>query len=86
MAEVAAQQGFFPDTNPLSKENLKSGGFGSSILEFFSELKNLNNKPEISIMGIDDKFIEKYGTQQELLDFYGLSYKDISKKMKSVLK
>ena len=37
-------------------------------------------------MGIDDIFIQKYGTQQELLDFYGLSYKDISKKMKSILK
>ena len=68
------------------EENLKSGGFGSSILEFYSELKNLNNRPEISIMGIDDIFIQKYGTQQELLDFYGLSYKDISKKMKSILK
>ena len=68
------------------EENLKSGGFGSSILEFSSELKNLNNRPEISIMGIDDIFIQKYGTQQELLDFYGLSYKDISKKMKSILK
>ena len=62
------------------EENLKSGGFGSSILEFYSELKNLNNRPEISIMGIDDIFIQKYGTQQELFDFYGLSYKDISKK------
>ncbi len=68
------------------EENLKSGGFGSSILEYSSELKNLNNKSEISIMGIDDKFIVKYGTQQELLDFYGLSYKDVSKKMKNVLK
>ncbi len=66
------------------EENLIAGGFGSSVLEFSSELKDSDNKAKISIMGIEDEFIEKYGTQQELLDYTGLSYKDVSRKMKKM--
>ena len=66
------------------EENLIAGGFGSSVLEFSSELKDSDNKAKISVMGIEDEFIEKYGTQQELLDYTGLSYKDVSRKMKKM--
>ena len=69
------------------EENVKAGGFGSSILEFSSELSNTTKmKADIKIMSLKDKFLEKYGTQQELLDYSGLSYKDLSKTMKNFIK
>jgi len=37
-------------------------------------------------MSLKDKFLEKYGTQKELLDYSGLSYKDLSKNMKNFIK
>ncbi len=68
------------------EENVKSGGFGSSILEFSSEISNKIKKAEIKIMGLEDKFLVKYGTQQDLLEYSGLSYKELSKKMKNFIK
>ena len=43
-------------------------------------------KADIKIMSLKDKFLEKYGTQQELLDYSGLSFKDLSKTMKNFIK
>ena len=37
-------------------------------------------------MGLEDKFLVKYGTQQDLLEYSGLSYKELSKKMKNFIK
>ena len=68
------------------EENVKAGGFGSSVLEFTSELSNLKKKADIKIMGLKDKFLTKYGTQQELLEHSGLSFKDLSKNMKNFIK
>ncbi|MBU2997675.1 1-deoxy-D-xylulose-5-phosphate synthase [Cellulophaga baltica] len=44
------------------EDGCKIGGFGSSILEFANEI---NNYVPITIMGIDDRFLE-HGTTQEL--------------------
>ena len=68
------------------EENVKAGGFGSSILEFSSEISGKNKKAEIKIMSLKDKFLDKYGTQQELLEYSGLGYKDLSKKMINFVK
>ena len=68
------------------EENVKSGGFGSSILEFSSEISNNIKKSEIKIMALKDNFLNKYGTQQDLLEYSGLSYKELSKKMKNFIK
>ena len=68
------------------EENVRAGGFGSSILEFSSELSNIANKADIKIMSLKDKFLDKYGTQKELLDYSGLSYKNLSKNMKNFIK
>ena len=48
------------------EENVLSGGFGSSILEFTSDHipENLN---KISRLGLKDSFIDKYGNQELLL-------------------
>ena len=53
------------------EENFISGGFGSSILEY-ALILHIKNKPIIKITGLKDKFVKKYGTQQELLDHSNL--------------
>ncbi len=68
------------------EENVKAGGFGSSILEAYSELSNKIKKSDIKIMSLKDKFLEKYGTQQELLDYSGLNCRDLSKSMKNFIR
>ena len=66
------------------EENVYSGGFGSSILEICSdEMANHTNK--IIRMAIPDKFSDRYGSQDQLLDYWGLGVKDIYNKMKKVL-
>ena len=67
------------------EENFISGGFGSSILEYASDL-HIKNKPIIKITGLKDRFVKKYGTQQELLDHSNLGYMDLAKKMVKFIK
>ena len=62
------------------EEHIVSGGLGSIVLE---EL-NLNKSKDVikvSRIGINNKFIKKYGTQKDLLDYCGLSTKKILKKV-----
>ncbi|HOK14754.1 MAG TPA: 1-deoxy-D-xylulose-5-phosphate synthase, partial [Candidatus Kapabacteria bacterium] len=57
------------------EEGQKIGGFGSAVLEFAN---NIGIKPNILVLGIEDKFIE-HGTQEELLEEIGLEEKGIYK-------
>ncbi len=66
------------------EENVIDGGFGSSILEFSSELGIKKNN--ISIFGLKNKFQKKYGTQQELLDYNNLTDEYLSKKMYKLIR
>ncbi len=59
------------------EEGQKIGGFGSAILEFAN---SIGLKPNILVLGIEDKFIE-HGTQEELLEEIGLDEKGIFKQV-----
>jgi transketolase len=65
------------------EENILEGGFGSSILEFVNfHFKNL--KIEIQRVGLPNKFVNKYGSQDDLHKYYKLDKKNlvtIAKKM-----
>ena len=61
------------------EENVLDGGFGSSILEFSSKLRVKKNN--IDIFGLNNKFLKKYGTQEELLNDNNLTGEYLSKKM-----
>ena len=66
------------------EENILAGGFGSSILEFTSEnLPNHVNK--ISRIGLPDRFVDKYGSQDELCEDNGLTVKNIYNLAKKTL-
>ena len=67
------------------EENVLSGGFGSSILEFCSEnLKEDLHK--ISRIGLKDEFVNDYGDQNSLLNKYNLNQLTLYKKMISLVK
>ena len=74
-AGEAGEAGVFQDA---------SGGFGSSILEICSD-EAPEHLHKIIRMAIPDKFSDKYGSQDLLLDYWGLSIKDIFTKMKQAL-
>ncbi len=66
------------------EEHILSGGFGSAILEFCSdEIKKHTSK--INRIGIKDGFVEKYGTQELLLEYFELNEEKIYKKIKKEL-
>ncbi len=57
----------------IVEEGVISGGFGSSILEYFSSNTIKNN---VKLLGIEDTFIG-HGSRSELLEDIGLSYSNI---------
>ena len=60
------------------EENILDGGFGSSILEFINiHLNNL--KIEIKRVGLPNKFVKKYGSQDELHEYFKLDKKNLVK-------
>ena len=69
---------FLQTNGETIEEGNLSGGFGSSILEYFSE-NNYNNY--VKLFGIKDEFID-HGSRQELLDLVNLSSKNIYKTIK----
>jgi len=63
---------------------LVSGGLGSIVLETLNE-KNSDTITKVNRIGINDSFVKKYGSQQELLNYCGLSARKIfSKVMKKI--
>ncbi len=67
------------------EENSTIGGLGSSIEELILEKFN-NKRLKFYKFGIKDKFIDKYGTQNQLLTYQGLSPSKITKKILKMLK
>jgi transketolase len=58
------------------EEHFSIGGLGSIILEFLNKNK-LSKKIEVNILGIPDKFPDKYGEQSDLLNYYKLNSKSL---------
>ena len=61
------------------------GGFGSAVAEVLVDA-NLSTLPKIIRMGIPDEFSDNYGSQDELLNFYGLSADGIVSRVNSNLR
>lgn len=54
------------------EEGLRSGGFGSAVLEALADELG-PDVPPLTRLGLPDSFPEKYGSQEELLEWYGLT-------------
>lgn len=69
------------------EEHTIVGGFGSSILEALSDNLLPRQIPKIMRIGLPDNFIDDYGTQESLLQKFGLEANQIAEKLlKTVLK
>ena len=68
--------------NSLIEEHTLIGGFGSAVAEIIMD-ENLAGSTILTRLGLPDGFGE-YGSQDQLLDYYGLSVNNICKKPKGV--
>lgn len=67
------------------EEHTRIGGLGSAILEFCSDsIPEHTNK--IFRIGIPDKFAEEYGSQNSLLEYWGITVQNIISSMKKKIK
>ena len=66
------------------EEHLRSGGLGSAVLEHCNDMLK-SHVAKISRIGIPDIFSDKYGSQEELLDYWGINTKSIINTMRNSL-
>jgi transketolase len=67
------------------EEHFLTGGFGSAVLEYCSDSMP-QHVSKIARIGIRDKFPDKYGTQDTLLEYLGITVDSIKQKMLNKLK
>lgn len=65
----------------IIEEHYINGGLGSSILDFLTK-KSKSDLKKLYLYGIDNKFYQKYGSQKELLKYFGLDSKSLFNKIK----
>jgi len=63
------------------EEHFRNGGLGSSILEFCND-SIATHSSKITRVGIHEHFADKYGSQDELLEYWGISVESIKNTMK----
>jgi len=66
------------------EEHIRTGGLGSAVLEFCSDSLPADTS-KIRRIGIPDKFSDKYGSQEELLEYWGISVKSIKDIMRNTI-
>lgn len=59
------------------EEHILSGGLGTSVIEFLSD-NNFLSKIKVIRVGLENKFVTKYGSQDELHDYFGLSVENLT--------
>ena len=66
------------------EENTLIGGLGSAVTDYLTEAMG-RDMPLIKRFGLPDRFPDKYGTQELLLDYFGLSAEKLFVKVSEVL-
>lgn len=67
-----------------AEEHSRIGGLGSAVLECLSE-KLVGAIPPVIRLGIPDRFVANYGSQDELMELYGLQPAQIASSVKACL-
>jgi len=69
----------------IIEEHITVGGLGSAVLD--SVIENMGSGvPAVKRMGIPDAFAKSYGTQDDLLETYGLQPAQISNAITEALR
>ncbi|EMJ94892.1 transketolase, C-terminal domain protein [Leptospira kirschneri str. JB] len=67
------------------EEHTRIGGLGSAVLEFCNdEIPNETGK--IRRIGLPDRFSERYGSQESLLNYFGINKDSLVKTMKDTIR
>ena len=66
------------------EEHIRTGGLGSAVLEFCNDSLP-DHTTKIRRIGIPDRFSDKYGSQDELLEYWGITVESMKKMMKSTI-
>ena len=66
------------------EENTLIGGLGSAVTDYLTETLSAR-LPRIKRFGLPDHFPEKYGSQDALLDYYGLSIENVTQQIISII-
>ena len=66
------------------EEHIRSGGLGTSILEFCNDFLPSQTK-NIHRIGLPNKYVEHYGTHDEQQVFYGLTDENLTNAMKEMI-
>jgi len=67
------------------EEHTRIGGLGSSVLEFCND-HFPEQSPKITRIGIPDQFANQYGSQNSLLEHWGITAQSASNAMRLQLK
>ena len=67
------------------EEHFRTGGLGSGVLEYCSDEMPKHISKVIRI-GIPDQFPNKYGSQESLLEYLGITVESIKQIMRNKLK
>jgi transketolase len=67
------------------EEHYRIGGLGSAVLESCSDLIP-EHASKISRIGFPDKFADKYGSQESLMEYWDITIESIAKAMRAKLK
>jgi transketolase len=67
------------------EEHTLVGGLGSACTEVLVDHLNPGEMPRIHRIGLPDQFVEDYGTQDSLMEQFGLQPHQISKKVISIM-
>ncbi len=68
------------------EDHVLAGGLGSACLEALLDNVDPKDLPRVHRIGLPDKFIHEYGTQESLFKLYGLERSQVVAKIKSFLK
>ena len=66
------------------EEHQQNGGLGSTVLEVLADA-NLDRMPQVLRKGIPDQFAQQYGSQESLLEHWGLDVDSLANTVKEAI-
>ncbi len=66
------------------EEHQQNGGLGSTVLEVLADA-NLDRMPRVLRKGIPDQFAQQYGSQESLLEYWGLDVDSLANTVKEAI-
>ena len=66
------------------EEHILNGGLGTAIIETLNDYSTAS-MPRVLRLGLPNRFVEEYGSQDDILNRFGLSFREISNRVQGAL-